>query len=411
MINPHLFIFAILGLSTLWTLRLIYSDRVNYRNHLPIIVISTASWILVFFGAANLGMPLAFLFVMVVAAMIVYQYRDAERRQLLWMFAIAAQRGLPLATAARAFSLGRIDEIGRRTDRLANLLESGTPFPLALKKSRNPLPTDATVAVEIGFALDNLDVTLSDAANTGNRISQLRQTIFDKLAYFFVLTLALFSLVLFMNIRIIPTYRQIMEDFEVSLPSTTRFAFDLFQWFTVLSPLAGVFAVFLGMGVLYGVMRYMGWPLPNLPVVGSLIGRIDTPILLRSFAYTMKSNRSILDAILVLEKVFPSRWMRRRLSAAAVQLQKGADWCESIRNHRIISSADFALLRSAQRAGNLEWALTELAEMKLRRIEYRTTLFSRVLSPVLVLLFAAMIGCLAVGVFAGLSNMILGIAQ
>ena len=410
MMNPHLFIFTILGLSTLWTLRLIYSDRVNYQNHFPIIVLSTAAWILILFGAANLGLPFAFMFVLIVAAMIVYQYRDAERRQLLWMMAIAAQRGLPLSTAARAFSLGRIDEIGRRTDRLASLLDSGMPFPLALKNSKNPLPSDATVAVEIGFALNALDITLTDAAQTGNRITRLRQTVFDKLAYFFVLTLVLFCVILFMNIKIVPTYLQIMEDFNVKLPATTRFAFDLFQWFTMASPFVAFFAFFLGIGVCYGVLRYMGCPLPAIPFFGSLIGRIDTPILLRSFAYTIKSNRSILDAILVLENTFPSHWMRKRLSAAADQVQRGADWCESIREFGIISASDFALLQSAQRAGNLEWVLDELAELKLRRIEYRTSVFSRVLSPLIVILFAVIIGCLAAGVFAGLANMVQVIA-
>ena len=78
--------------------------------------------------------------VLAIIAMAVARYRVLERRALLWGFAIAASKGIPLEQVARAFADERADEIGVRASRLADLLESGVPLTEALASSRTWLP-------------------------------------------------------------------------------------------------------------------------------------------------------------------------------------------------------------------------------------------------------------------------------
>ncbi len=74
------------------------------------------------------------------------KYMAGERRALLWMLAVAAEKGIPLEQAARAFADERSVQIGARVSHLADLLESGVPLPAALALTRNALPSDALLA-------------------------------------------------------------------------------------------------------------------------------------------------------------------------------------------------------------------------------------------------------------------------
>ena len=73
----------------------------------------------------------------VVLVSAVVRYFAAERQSLLWVLTVAAERGIPLELAARAFGHERNDGVGRRAQLLADYLEAGVPLALALQRSGN----------------------------------------------------------------------------------------------------------------------------------------------------------------------------------------------------------------------------------------------------------------------------------
>jgi hypothetical protein len=87
------------------------------------------------FGAANLFLVPA---VVLIGAMAVARYRDSERQALVWMFALAAEKGISLSSASRAFADGRVDEMGLRSARLAEFLDAGVPLQEGLRPARHP---------------------------------------------------------------------------------------------------------------------------------------------------------------------------------------------------------------------------------------------------------------------------------
>ena len=138
---------AIAGLAILWAQGRAWAE--NRRTIAPDWLASATTalgWVLFLvgvFAAVGLMAHAFFLLAWIVAALILitlfHRYRAVERRSLLWTLMLAAERGIPLHTAARAFAEERRDATGQRVG-LAAYLEAGLPLALALKRSHLHFP-------------------------------------------------------------------------------------------------------------------------------------------------------------------------------------------------------------------------------------------------------------------------------
>jgi protein transport protein HofC len=92
------------------------------------------------------------------------------------------------------------------------------------------------------------------------------------------------------------------------------------------------------------------------------------------------------------------------------QFQLGLPWQDSLRALGFISRYDAAVLHAAERAGNLAWALTDVADSSERRQTLRQRLLVNVLFPLLVLLMGGVVFFIVIGLFLPLVSLIQGLA-
>src|SRR5205814_5216910 len=99
-----------------------------------------------------------------------------------------------------------------------------------------------------------------------------------------------------------------------------------------------------------------------------------------------------------------------RLVAAADKVAAGMDWLETLRDARLISRTDAALLSAAARVGNLDWALEEIAESAMRRQVYWLQSALQVLFPMTLLALGGVVCFFVVGLFLPLISLIQGLS-
>ena len=85
---------------------------------------------------------------------------------------------------------------------------------------------------------------------------------------------------------------------------------------------------------------------------------------------------------------------------------RGRDWAESLYDRRLIRSADLAVLQAAQRAGNLPWAMAEMADSNRRRFAYRLQAVVQSVFPLAVIGFGLVVMFIVVGLFYPLVELI-----
>lgn len=348
------------------------------------------------------------LIALVIGAAVVLVRRTASQREsLLWALAIAAERSLPLAPAARAFA----DQYGAmfrwRVQLLASLLNDGSPLPEALDQVGVLMSREAELLVRTGHATGTLPRSLRQAAG----MRAVRQSAwggialrFSYLAFvFFYMQVIIGFLVYF----IAPKYEAIFSDFGVPLPTYTIVTLELSH---LLVGFLGIPLLLLGLTEMAALvvlpLALFGTALWDVPFADSLFRRRHTALILRALALTTEGGRPIEAGVEQLGRDYPSRWVRRRLVAALSDVRQGGDWVESLGRRRLIQGADAAVLTSARRAGNLDWALREMAESNERRIGYRLQLWLQFLFPMLVLGLGALVFVMAVAYFSPLVHLI-----
>lgn len=411
----HLFVLIWIGVAVLWSLRLAYRKRGASDDSLRLIL-NMAGWILILAGILGTALqgfiiagPLSWIVILAIVLMAVGRYRGAENRTLLWCLAAAAERDIPLEQAARAYSLERSDELGIRAARLAELLEGGTPLSLALADTRVYLPLDALVAVRVGIETGDLGTALATVGKHEDDADTLLRSVFEKVFYLGVVANVLFGILTFIMLKIVPVYAKMFEEFELELPAMTQllvYLADRFinYWF-ILFP----FFIWLPIFLFVGMLHYIGWLPRNLPLINWFVLRLDGGLVMRCLALSVKQQRPLPEMIWLLAKLYPKTSVRNRLLRAGQSLNNGEHWCEALRRAKLLRSSDVAILTAAERSGNLEWALEEMADSSIRRLAYRLRLALNVLFPAVLFVFGMFIGFVVISLFMPLVSLIQGL--
>jgi type II secretory pathway component PulF len=419
---PLLNLFGLLVLGAAWlaTVWLVFARRSSEGDDLMQRAMTIAGWLMVHLGALGLlgamAGPVAIIAwpaFLLITAMAVGRYRHSERRSLLWSLALAAERGIPLEQAARAFAHERRDETGLRAARLAVELERGAPLPEALRRSRNPLPFDGRLACGVGWQSGSLGPALRRVIDFQEEFDQHLRHAIEKLAYLSLLLAAMCGVLTVLFARVVPDLSLIYSEFAVELPpfSQAVFAFgDAFalKWLWV-AFVPVYFAVFVI--VVASAFYYLGWLTWEPWLLRRLWRRLHTAWILRTLAFTVSQGRPMELGVRLLSANYPSTYIAQRLYAATGVLAGGGHWCEALRTKRLIPAGDAAVLRAAERSGNLAWALDELSESNLRRLAFRFRAFLSIVFPAAMLLCGALMFFLIVSLLLPLFSVFAELAE
>ena len=101
-----------------------------------------------------------------------------------------------------------------------------------------------------------------------------------------------------------------------------------------------------------------------------------------------------------------SRRARAGCTGRSASIADGAHWCDALQRARLVTRAQAAVFKSAERAGNLAWALEEMADSSVRRAVLPRQAALNVLFPALILVCGIGVMFVAVGMLLPLFDLI-----
>lgn len=408
------------GLALLLALRLLGSrQRLRQAGDPLRMVMSIAGWMLVLgglfgglvgvMGFYSLGIAFVAIGVLLMCAGALKQH---EHRSLLWTLALAAGRGIPLPDAAAAFADETQGDSGLRAAALADNLRLGMPLDQATRKARLRMSTSTRLAIRLGTSLGLFGPALKQQMLDSQNSEQVLTGMLGRIYYLAVIGMVGCFIVVFMMLKIVPVFAKMFDDFGLKLPSMTERIIDLSNWFVASG--MGIGAVwllfFLVVVLAVGSLYYIGALTRNLPLVAWLCRRFDSAVILRSLALVVERGYPIPRALRILAEHYPLSRVGRRLHFAVNDIEAGAAWLTTLRKYRFLQAAEVAVLQSAERAGNLPWALAELADGALRRQVYYLQAWYNIAFPLVLLVFGFFVAMFVVGLFMPLIVLITGLS-
>lgn len=343
------------------------------------------------------------------------RHRHGEHRALLWTLTTAAERGIPLPEAARAFADEMQNDTGTRSLALAQSLEAGQPLSQAIRAARLRLTTPLVVAIRVGESLGMLGPAMRQQMQDVSDVDALLRRVSMRFFYLFFVIFSLIAVLTFIMLRIVPVFQRMFEEFGLKLPVMTELLINVSNLgaklgASLLLPVGLVVLLLLILMLLQGIVSVTGWFPRDLPLVWRFFRRYDGAVVMRGLALAVRRGLPLPEGLKLLAATYPIRRIGRQVAIAHARVMQGADWRHSLLLAGILTHTDAAVLAAAERVGNLPWALEEMADSTLRRQLYGLQVAMQVLYPVLVILVAGVVGFIVIGLFLPLIALIQGLS-
>lgn len=406
-----------LAVGILVALRLLRIRGEPTEQNLMVTILHVAGWVLLALGMIYITAILLLIFSLpfwvltaVVLLMALNRFFHNQRQSLLQVLVLATERQLPLAPAVAAFSRETSAGFGAQAWKLAGALQAGSPLAAALRTTPGVVSRSAIPAVDVGEATGTLSETLREAARP-SEANQSLQPVVTQIFYLGNIVVFGLGILAFVMIRIVPQFRMIFADFATQMPAATEALISLRELLAELGAILSLLVPLLLIFAVFSAIRYLGWTEWDPPPINRFVRAVDVGRILRLLAVVVDAKRPLAVAIDSLAASYPKPWIRDRLERVALDVSQGRDWCEAFREHGLIGTADAAILASAQRAGNLPWAMRLVADSGERRLAYRLRTYVQVVAPAVLLILGAMVGFFVIALFLPLISLVTVLAS
>jgi type II secretory pathway component PulF len=325
-------------------------------------------------------------------------YIHSQQNALLWSLAIAVENDVSLVSTIVAFAQGSKWILRSKLMRLASLINSGVPLIQALQRTPGVLPKNALPLIQIGDASGALGKALRQAASSRDSLQPTWDILSEKLTY--IVTVIIFGLgiLTFLMLKIIPSFEKIFKDYNIDLPPVTIFLISTSHFLLNYFPIFILFCfLLLGLVLYIRLARYTRFQL-YFPAFTALMPR-HTANILDNLALATENDQILGKSLIILAYSYPQFRIKQKLSAVKNDISSGVNWCDSLYDNRLIKQSDHAVLKAAQRVGNLPWAMREMADSNRRRLAFRLNTLIQLAYPPVILGLGLIIMFIVVALF------------
>jgi type II secretory pathway component PulF len=329
-----------------------------------------------------------------------------QRRSLLRLILTANEENLPLSQLVEAWA---IDEMGwqkYRLARLAALLRGGMSLPDAVEEVRGVLHDEDILAIRFGFQSGTLAASVRDLLEQEDPAVLAQSPRWRKSLVYICLLLAVgFFVVAFLQIKIIPEFNKIFQEFDLSIPRSLDWnihfaALCVRYWYLIVLAIAAIWW-----------LVFSAWPGRQLRM--QFLSRLLSPLrelrvadVLEKLSIATQAGRPVAGAISTLARYHFDPKLRNDLLFIRNEMEQGAQVWQSMGRLGLLSSPEVRALETAERVGNRSWVLKQLALLKKRRTLRRLAHWSELMLPLVILLIGAFVLFQGFGVFDSLAQLV-----
>ncbi|OAN16513.1 MSHA biogenesis protein MshG [Photobacterium jeanii] len=265
--------------------------------------------------------------------------------------------------------------------------------------------------IHIGENTGRLDDSLLQLAQYYEQEMETRRRLKSAMRYPSFVLIAITIAMVVLNIKVIPPFAAMFERFGVELPLPTRILIATSNFFVDYWPLllAGVFG--LGFAVMMwrrtpaGEEKWDRWRI-KIPIIGNIVNRTLLSRFSRTFSLMIRAGVPLNQALQMAAECLGNRYLEKRM----IEMKNGIEGGNSISNTAIQSGVFTPLVLQmiavGEETGQVDELLLEASDFYDREVDYDLKTLTAKIEPILLMVVAAMVLVLALGIFVPMWSML-----
>jgi len=289
-------------------------------------------------------------------------------------------------------------------------LEGGYTFSSALNHHPKIFDHLFVSLVHVGENTGQLDQSFFKLTTYLERELDTRKRIKAALRYPSMVVIALTAAMVILNIFVIPTFANMFSRLGADLPLATQFIMassNLFinYWHYML--LAATLAFLMVSQSLKTKQGRYQWDRRKIkiPIIGSIIERSILARFSHSFATVLKAGVPMTTGLTLVAEAVDNSYMQEKITAMRQNIESGESLLRSSVASRLFTPLVLQMVAVGEETGRVDELLTEVGDYYEREVDYDLATLTARIEPLLLVVVAAMVLVLALGIFTPMWDM------
>ncbi len=300
--------------------------------------------------------------------------------------------------------------LSRTLQNIETDLRDGQPLSTAAAKHKRIFPPMVINMIRAGEIGGNLDDTLDRLAIHYEKQHDTKRKISSALAYPIVIAIVAIAVVIFLLVKVVPTYVSMFADFGGELPAITQFvlnASNMMQtgWYFV------VLFILLFAGAILLIKKnkkskyYLDYFLLKVPIFGSMLQKAALARMTRTLSSLFSSSVPILESMTLVEQVVENEVIGRVVLASRDSLERGQSITVPMKKHWAFPPMITQMISIGETTGSLEAMLTKVAEFYEKEVEASTDTLKALIEPLMIVFLASLVGTIVLAIIVPMFTM------
>lgn len=289
-------------------------------------------------------------------------------------------------------------------------LERGRTLSSALHRHNKVFGQLFVSIVHVGENTGRLDEAFLQLSDYMEREQETRKQIKAATRYPTFVILAVVAALVIMNIFVIPVFANMFTSFGAELPLMTRILLATSDFFITKWPymLVGiVLAIYLVSRYINTAKGRFNWDKAKLrlPIVGGIFERTLLSRFARSFSMMLRSGVPLTAALNLVSDAVSNAFMADKIVKMRKNIEKGESLSRVANSSKMFTPLVLQMINVGEETGRVDELLGEAAEFYEREVDYDLKSLTSKIEPLLIMVVAAMVLVLALGIFTPMWNM------
>jgi type IV pilus assembly protein PilC len=270
--------------------------------------------------------------------------------------------------------------------------------------------------VKAGEAGGALEVILQRLADFKEKSQTLKRKIIGAMVYPAVVIMVAVGILTFIMVSIIPKFKKIFDDFQMTLPWATEMLIKTSMWFAdywwvlPLFPLGFLILiklVRLSRSGAYAVDRCKLW----IPLLGNILQKSIVARTMRTLGTLVASGVPILEALSIVRETSNNIVYERMFTRVIESIREGDTIADPLKQSRLVDDMVVNMVEVGEETGDLDTMLFKVADFYDEEVDTAVKAMISALEPAMIVVLGFIIGFIVISLFLPLIKLLEGLSK